>query len=173
MSLDLQNAPYTFQRAMNYALTGIDTFAYLDDIIIFAPTLQEHSKKLREVVDRLRTHNLKLQPAKCGFLRKEILYLDHIITKDGVKPNPEKVKAIKNFPPSKNIKELESFLGLCGYYRKFTKNFAEIAKPLTLLLKKDNEFTWTSEQDISFQNLKIFSLMTFYFNILIIQKNSY
>ncbi len=150
----LRNAPYTFQRGMNQALLGIDAIAYLDDVIIFASSLEEHSTKLREVFDKFRRHNLKLQPAKCEFLRKEILYLGHTITKDGVKPNREKIMVINDFPRPKNAEDIQSFLGLTGYYRRFISNFAHIAKPLTSLLRKDTQFEWTRDQENSFNKFK-------------------
>src|SRR5699024_4044624 len=128
----------TFSRLMKLVLTGLEgtqCFTYLDDIIVYASSLEEHNFKLKNVFDRLRTNNLKLQPSKCQFLHKEISYLGHIITANGVKPNPEKIRAIVDYPTPTNTKAIKQFLGLLGYYRKFIKDFAAIAKPLTNLLK--------------------------------------
>jgi len=90
----LKGAPATFQRMMNTVLTGLKAFVYLDDIIIYANSIKDHSEKLNEVFSRLRTYNLKLQPSKRSFMRKEVTYLGHIITDKGVKPDLEKIKCV-------------------------------------------------------------------------------
>lgn len=126
----------------------------MDDIIIYSPTIHEHISRLTEVFKRLRKANLKIQPDKCEFLRKEVAYLGHLITQDGVKPNPSKVDCILNFPVPKKSKDIQSFLGLAGYYRRFIPNFAKISKPLTKLLKKDTPFLFDSECNSSFDELK-------------------
>lgn len=115
MPFGLKNAPATFQRVMDNVL---------DDIIIFSPSLQKHISDIRLVFTKLLNANLKIQPAKCNFLRKEIDFLGHIVTQEGVRPNPSKIQAIKDFPCPKTIREIKSFLGLLGYYRKFIKDFA-------------------------------------------------
>lgn len=146
MCFGLKGAPATFQRLMNRVLQGINgyrTFVYLDDIIIVSSTLQEHIKQLQEVFTRLRRFNLQLQPPKCEFLRHEVNYLGHIITKEGVKPDTRKVECVNNYPTPKNTKDIKSFLGLVGYYRKFIQNFSKMAKPLTELLKQGQPFIWT------------------------------
>ena len=157
MPFGLKNAPSTFQRVMDNILLGIQNercLVYMDDIIIYSPTIHDHMSRLTEVFERLRKANLKIQPDKCEFLRKEVAYLGHLITKDGVKPNPMKVDAILNFPQPKNQKEIQSFLGLAGYYRRFIPNFSKISKPLTKLLQKDIPFNFDSDCTNSFQNLK-------------------
>lgn len=157
MPFGLKNAPATFQRLMNSVLSGlqgIECFVYLDDIVVYASSLEEHATKLIKIFERLRLNNLKLQPDKCEFLRREVSYLGHIISNEGVKPNPIKIQAIKSFPRPQCIKSIKSFLGLVGYYRKFIQNFAKIAKPLTLLLKKDTPFVWTDDQEKSFEKFK-------------------
>lgn len=141
MPMGLKNAPSTFQRVMDNVLRDLlDTtcIVYLDDIIIFSTSLQEHIVKLKSVFDRLRKFNFKVQLDKSEFLRKEVNYLGHVITPDGIKPNPDKIDAILKYPVPKTTKHLKGFLGLLGYYRKFIKNFAKITKPLTNCLKKDN-----------------------------------
>jgi hypothetical protein len=102
---------------------------YLNDVVIFGGTLQIHNDKLIDVLSRMRKHNLKLQPDKCEFFRKEVSYLGHIITSEGVKPDEKKVEAVKNFPVPTNTQKLKGFLGLAGYYRRFIPNFSKIAKP--------------------------------------------
>lgn len=157
MPFGLKNAPATFQRAMDsvlYGLQGERCFVYLDDIVIFASSLHEHEQKLTEVFERLRQHGLKIQPDKCEFLRKEVAYLGHIISNEGVKPNPEKVQAVQNFPIPKSCKDIKSFLGLAGYYRRFIINFSKLMKPLTSLLKKDVPFLWGESQQHAFDTCK-------------------
>lgn len=138
MPFGLSSAPATFSRAMKSVLTGLEELctAYLDDIVVHGSSLRDHQNKLGKVFDRLRTHKLQLQPRKCTFLRKEVLYLGHIINENGVSPDPNKIKCIQNFPKLKNAKDIKSFLGLLNYYRRFVNNFAKMAKPLTNLLKK-------------------------------------
>jgi hypothetical protein len=116
MPFGLKGAPATFARLMSNVLTGmqgIKCLVYLDDIVIFGETLQIHNEKLREVLGRMRKHNLKLQPDKCEFLRKEVAYLGHVITKDGIKPDERKIEAVKNFPVPTCTRTLKSFLGFC------------------------------------------------------------
>uniref|UniRef100_A0A2S2QW04 RNA-directed DNA polymerase n=1 Tax=Sipha flava TaxID=143950 RepID=A0A2S2QW04_9HEMI len=153
----LKGAPATFQRLMNTVLaglTGMKAFVYLDDIIIYALSISDHSEKLKAVLDRLRTFNLKLQPSKCAFMRKEVNYLGHVITDEGVKPDPQKIKSVVEFPTPTNEKQVKSFLGLSGYYRRFVPGYGQIAKPLTSLLKKDTIFNWTDLCQESFDKLK-------------------
>jgi hypothetical protein len=122
--------------------------------VIYAKSLSEHDVKLREVFGRIRKFNLKLQPDKCEFLRKEVNYLGHVITEDGVRPDPGKVSVIENFPQPTSTKQLKSFLGMASYYRKFIPNFSRVAAPLHTLLKKDANFEWADNQERAFQNLK-------------------
>lgn len=157
MPFGLKGAPGTFQRLMNTVLVGLNglkAFVYLDDIIIYAKDLTDHSQKLKDIFDRLRKYNLKLQPTKCEFLRKEVIYLGHLITDEGVKPDPKKIECVQNFPVPKDVKGIKSFLGLSGYYRKFIPNYSEIAKPLTTLLKKDVSYKWSDLCQQAFESLK-------------------
>lgn len=157
MPFGLKNAPATFQRMMDKALRGLIgkyCFVYLDDIIIFGQTIQEHNRNLAIVLQRLTELGLKLQPDKCQFLKSELEYLGRVISKDGIKPNPDKIKAVKEFRLPRNPTEVKSFLGLAGYYRKFIRNFVKIAKPLTELTKKDVPFHWTDGQQRAFDELK-------------------
>ncbi|XP_015839413.2 retrovirus-related Pol polyprotein from transposon 297 [Tribolium castaneum] len=142
MPFGLKNAPSTFQRVMDNVLRGIVNnccIVYLDDIIVFSTSLQEHIQKLTAVFDRLRKFNFKIQLDKSEFLKKEVNYLGHVITPEGIKPNPDKIKAILDYSIPTTPKQLKGFLGLIGYYRKFIKNFAKITKPLTIRLKKDHK----------------------------------
>jgi hypothetical protein len=153
----LKTAPATFQRMVNSVLSGLTgsrCFVFLDDIVLYARSLVEHETKLREILARLRKFNLKLQPEKCEFLRKEVTYLGHVIAEDGVKPDPTKIRVIENFPTPANEKKLRTFLGMASYYRKFIKDFSKIASPLHRLLKKGAKFEWAEAQEHAFQNLK-------------------
>ena len=157
MPFGLKTAPATFQRVMNTALSGLTgtrCFIFLDDIIIYANSLEDHDKKLRDVFRRLRQNNLKLQPEKCEFLRKEVTFLGHKVSERGVEPDNRKVEAVENFPQPNTVKQLKSFLGLAGYYRRFVPQFSKIAAPLHKLLKKEAKFSWGVDQEIAFRTLK-------------------
>lgn len=157
MPFGLKTAPATFQRAMDSilrGLQGIHCLVYLDDIIIFSSSLQEHVEKLRKIFERLRQTNLKIQLDKSEFLRKEVLYLGHSITKDGLKPNNDKIEAVLNFPLPKSQTEIKSFLGLVGYYRKFIKDFAKLTRPMTVCLKKNHKVVLDKEFIEAFERCK-------------------
>ena len=133
-------------------LTGTRCFVFLDDIVIYANSLADHDRKLRDVFGRLRKNNLKLQPDKCEFLRKEVTFLGLKISEFGVEPDSRKIESIKNFPTPRTAKQLKSFLGLAGYYRKFVPQFSKVAAPLhKLLKKKDAKYTWEENQEFAFQ----------------------
>ncbi|KAB0793022.1 hypothetical protein PPYR_12642 [Photinus pyralis] len=158
MPFGLKTAPATFQRLINNVLIGLNNqkcFVYLDDIVVHGDTLENHNIRLKEVFQRLADHNLKIEPDKCEFLRKEVSYLGHIITDEGVKPDPNKVKAVMNYPILKTHKDIKAFLGLAGYYRRFIPKFSELTQPFTRLLKKNVKFIWTSEQQEAFEKLKL------------------
>lgn len=157
MPFGLKNAPATFQRLMDQVLSGLqgnELFVYLDDIVLYSSSLREHETKFERLAARLRAANLKLQPDKCEFLRPEVMYLGHIIGRDGVRPDPKKVEAVQNFPRPENPKTIKQFLGLAGYYRRFIPGFSKVAKPLTELLKKETVFRWGNEQDKAFRVLR-------------------
>ena len=157
MPFGLKNAPATFQRMMDNALRGLirkQCFVYLSDSVVFGSTLQEQNKNMIDLFDRLQKTGLKLQPDKCEYLRPELEYLGHLITKDGVKPNPAKIQAVRDFKTSQNVTQVQSFLGLAGYYRKFIKNFAHLGKPITNLTQKETPFNWTMDCQKSFDTIK-------------------
>lgn len=142
MPMGLKNSPSTFQRVMDNVLRDLQNvvcLVYLDDIIVFGVSLQEHMVNLEKVFKRLRESNFKIQMDKSEFLKLETAYLGHIISKDGIKPNPDKIEAIQKFPLPKNATEIKRFLGLLGYYRKFIPDFARITKPMTSCLKKGSK----------------------------------
>ena len=157
MPQGLQNSAPTFQRAMECMLTGLQyesVIVYLDDLIVFGSSIDEHNGRLEEVLKRLEKANLKLAPKKCHFLKAKVQYLGHIVSRDGIKPDPEKVRAICDYPRPANTTELKSFNGLTSYYRKFIRNFAQIASPLNRLLEKNNEFVWNQDCEHAFTSLK-------------------
>lgn len=157
MPFGLKNAPATFRRLMDHVLTGLqgtEMFVYLDDIVLYAKDLTEHQSKFSHLAEKLRKANLKLQPDKCEFLKKEVGYLGHIIGADGVRPDPKKLEAVDKFPVTKNPKNVMQFLGLANYYRRFIKKFSKISKPISKLLQKGSKFVWGNEQQECFEELK-------------------
>ncbi|GBL83266.1 Retrovirus-related Pol polyprotein from transposon 297, partial [Araneus ventricosus] len=157
MPFGLCNAPATFERLMETVLRGLSSEAclvYLDDIIIVGRTFEEHLSNHRKVFQRLQNANLKLSPKKCRFFQKEVTYLGHVISAEGVKTDPGKIKAVVDWPRPETIHDLRSFLGLCTYYRRFVKNFSTIARPLHKLTETKSNFNWTEECEKSFNSLK-------------------
>jgi len=153
----LKGAPATFQRLMTGVLSGIQgikCLVYLDDVVIFGQNPETHNDRLHKVFSRMRKHNLKLQPDKCEFLRKEVSYLGHVIGPTGVRHDEKRVKAVRDFPEPKTTRELKGFLGLAGYYRRFVPNFSKVAKPLTELLKKNVPYDWHEKAEAAFVTLK-------------------
>ena len=153
----LCNAPATFSRLMDHVLSGLHwetCLFYLDDIILFAATWEEHLDRLRQVFERLRHAKLKLGAEKCTFAAKEVSYLGHLVTEEGLLPDPSLLAAIQEIHPPKNATEVRSFLGLAGYYRRYVRNFAAIAGPLHALTQKDAVFHWGSECQDAFDRLK-------------------
>ena len=157
MPFGLHNAPATFQRAMQEILRGLNwkfVLCYLDDVIIFSSTFSEHLSHLKQVFDRFRQAGLKLQPKKCSFGQKEVKYLGHIVSEEGIATDPDKVKIVKEYPPPTKVSEVRSFLGFVGYYRKYIKDFCKIAEPLTNLTRKDVHFVWDEKCKTAFETLK-------------------
>jgi hypothetical protein len=143
MPFGLCNAPATFERLMEYVLSGLQwrkCLVYIDDIIIFGKTFKEVLANLREIFLRLREHRLTLKAKKCDLFKNSVSYLGHIVSADGVQTDPTKVEAVRDWPEPKSVKEVRSFLGLASYYRRFIPEFSTIAAPLNALLKKDIEF---------------------------------
>lgn len=157
MPMGLKTSPGSFSRLMTVAMSGLNydkCFVYLDNLICFGRNLDSHNKNLLDILTRLRKVNLKLNPDKCDFLRKEILYLGHVVSADGIKPDPEKIKALINYPVPKNVDELKRFVAFANYYRKFIPNFAEICIPLNDLCRKNVIFNWDKNCQKSFSTLK-------------------
>ncbi|UYV75877.1 K02A2.6-like, partial [Cordylochernes scorpioides] len=157
MPFGLKNAPSTFQLIIqpiigNLLWNGVCN--YQDDILIYSSTFKDHIELMKKIFDKLKENNIKLKLKKCSFAKQEIRYLGHIIGHNKIKPDPEKTKAINEFPQPKSVKQVRQFLGLAGYYRKFIPKFSEIADPLTSLTRKNKLFKWTTEVNKSFQELK-------------------
>lgn len=144
------------QNCMERVLSGLNNrivLCYVDDLIVWGKTEQEHDRNLDTVLTRLRENGFKLNLEKCHFRKTEIECLGHTISKDGIKPNVEKVQALVDKPYPKTVKQIKSFLGLTGYYRKFIQNYALIAKPLIALLKKDVKFNFDSNCKSAYHTL--------------------
>lgn len=138
MPQGVTGAPATFQRLMERAVGDMNllqVLVYLDDLIVFGRSLEEHEERLLKVLDRLEEVGLKLSLDKCQFCQPRVKYVGHIISADGIATDPEKVRAVTNWPQPTDLKSLRSFLGFCGYYRRFVENYSKIVRPLTDLTK--------------------------------------
>lgn len=166
MPFGLCNSPATFQRLMEACL-GDENFdilvLYLDDILVFSRTIEEHILRLDKVFTKLKLHGLKVKMSKCHFFQKEVRFLGHIVSENGVATDPDKTAVIRSWPIPVTEKQLRSFLGLASYYRKFVQGFASIASPLHSLLSKPKntklkseqfQALWTEECTRAFETLK-------------------
>lgn len=157
MPFGLCHAPSTFQRGMELVLRGLQwvtLLIYLDDVIITGKTFKEHLNNLGEVLSRFRKFGLKLKPTKCSLFREEVLFLGHVVGKDGVRANPSLVQDVEKWPVPQNLKELQAFLGLTNYYRRFVQGYADIARSLHNLTRKGVTYHWKAEQEVAFGALK-------------------
>ena len=157
MPFGMTCAPSVFQRLMDCVLSGlsyITCLVYLDDIIIFSRTFDEHITRLDEVFERIRKANLKLKTSKCSLCQRQVEFLGHIVSGSGIAMQPEKIKAIRTWPECRSVPDVRAFLGTCGYYRRFIKDFSLIAAPLYDVLKKNTQFEWTEERRQAFEVLK-------------------
>ena len=157
MPFGLCNAPATFQRLMEEVLAGLhwtNCLVYLDDIIVFSQTIEDHLDKLREVFSRLRDAGLKIKPTKCHLLQRSVHYLGHVVSAEGIKTDPEKIRSVSDWPTPSNRKELKQFLGLVSYYRRFVRGFSQLASPLYALTEKSKESGWTDKCSEAFFELK-------------------
>jgi hypothetical protein len=127
---------------------------FLDDILVYSKSEEEHEHHLRLVLQVLREHQLYAKLSKCSFYQEQIHYLGHIISEQGITVDPEKIEAIRGWPTPRNVSEVRSFMGLVGYYRRFIAGFSKISHPITSLQKKGIKFEWTSECEENFNLLK-------------------
>jgi hypothetical protein len=145
---------------MNFVLRdvlGKKALVYLDDVIIYSKTIEDHLRDIEEVFTLIEKAQLKLKLKKCQFFRTEVNYLGHIITSEGIAPDPDKIEKIKNYPVPTAVDDVRSFLGLAGYYRRFIPNFGKVAKPLTSKTQKaaiKEAFIWKEEDQVAFDYLR-------------------
>jgi hypothetical protein len=154
VSFGLTNAPAIFMCLMNGVFIDyLDKFVivFLDNILVYSKTEKEHEKHLRMVLQVLREHQLYAKLSKCSFYQRKIHYLGHIISKEGIAVDPEKVEAIREWSAPRNVVEVRSFMGLAGYYKKFIAEFLRIAHSITSLQRKEKKFQWTEECESIFQ----------------------
>ena len=166
MPFGLINAPATFQSLMESCLGELHLnwcIIYLDDIIVFSRTPEEHLHRLKAVFNKLKTAGFKLKTSKCDLFKQQISYLVHVVSKEGVSTDPEKIKAVTEWPQTTTVTEVRSFLGFVSYYRRFIPNFSKVAKPLNKLLqnlegtpsqKKKFKVCWGPEQQEAFETLQ-------------------
>lgn len=155
MPYGIASAPAIFQKYLEQLLQGIEGCGnYLDDIIISAPTIEEHVVRLEKVLAILAEHGIKCKKSKCDFIKEKIEYLGRQISANGILPDEDGVRAVKDLRPPRDIKEVEAFIGKVNYYNNFIPNFSQIAAPINQLRRKDAKFVWGKQQQDSFQALK-------------------
>jgi hypothetical protein len=157
LPMGLTNAPATFMHLMNHTFRDyLDRFVlvFLDDILIFSRTLEEHERHVRLVLQRLADMKLYAKRSKCEFFQHEVEFLGHRVGQDGLKVMHEKVLAVEQWPTPSNVADVRAFLGLTGFYRKFVRDFSRVAAPLSELTKDDVKFTWAAPQQLAFDALK-------------------
>ena len=160
MPFGLTNAPATFRRLMESCLSDLHLnwcIIYLDDVIVFSKTPEEHIARLEAVFKKISNAGLRLKPSKCEFFKKCIHYLGHIVSCKGLKTGPKKIEAIVNWPGQRTVNEVRKFLGFTNYYRKFVYKYAQIARPFISgenAKKKHRKVEWGNEQEQAFQKLK-------------------
>jgi len=153
----LNSAGSKFVRYVNAVLTGIlnkSAFAYVDDILVASPNFDQHLQDLTEVFDRFRFVNLRLKLKKCHFARREVKYLGHIVSAEGIQVDPSKIAPVASYPPPTDTKGVRRFLGLAGFYRRHVKGFSERAAPLSNLLKLESKFKWDDDCKKAMNDLK-------------------
>ena len=157
MPFGLAGAPATFQSLMMKVLKGVAwkfALCYVDDVIIYSKTFDEHLNHISEVFDRIRQARLKLSPNKCSFAKSKLRYLGHVISKSGIEADQNKVEKVRNLVPPKDQKGVKSLLGLTNYYKKFILGYSKICAPLFVLLKKDTTFVWSEKCQNALDTLK-------------------
>jgi hypothetical protein len=157
MPFGLTNTPATFQNYINDVLAPyLDRFctAYLDDTLIYSDNFEEHQQHVRLVLDAFAKVGLHLKPEKCEFHQQEVKYLGLIISMEGIKMDPEKIRAVQDWEPPSNLKDVRTFLGFANFYCRFVRNYSRIVQPLTFLTHKGVPFAWSMEQQMAFDTLK-------------------
>lgn len=157
LPMGLKTSPNTFQLLMDKVLHGLQfntCLCYLDDVLVYSSTFDQHIADLNEVFRRFREAGLKLGPRKCKFAADSCVFLGHQISKDGISPPSDRVDAVLNVPPPRTVKELRRIIGMFNWFRKFIPNFSSIINPLTRLLRKNARFCWLDDQQSAFTTLK-------------------
>ena len=157
MSFGLTNAPSTFMQLMNSIfMEYLDKFivVFIDDILIFSESHEEHGHHIQLVLQKLREHQLYAKFSKCEFWKDSVEFLGHVLSGKGVSVDPSKIATVQQWESPKSVFQIRSFLGLAGYYRRFIEGFSKIAKPMTELLKKETKYVWTDQCEAGFQELK-------------------
>src|SRR6218665_2283688 len=157
LAFGLRNAPSSFQRLMQAVFRdelNQYVLCYLDDILVFSRSFEDHLKHLQSVFDRLRDARLRLHPKKCQLALRRVKFLGHILSDKGISVDQAKVSKIQTFPRPETVHQLRQFLGLCNFYRRFIKDYAYIAAPLNELLRKDVKFLWAASCEDAFQTLR-------------------
>ncbi|KAH9247294.1 hypothetical protein BASA81_015094 [Batrachochytrium salamandrivorans] len=157
MPFELANAPAQFQRMMNALfrdVVGKHVLVYLDDIVIYSDTMDEHVKQVQSVLGVLRDNGLYCKAEKCHFYQTEIKYLGYIISSNGIRMDPSKISAVQEWPTPRKVRDLQVFLGFTNFYRSLIKDYSNMTCHLTKLFKKDSLFVWGPEQEKSLQALK-------------------
>ena len=161
MPFGLKNAPAVFQRLMQKVLMDLNpeegppfVSVYLDDLLVFSRTFEEHLEHIRLVIECLKRAGLKLNPSKCHFICMLVKYLGHLITPNGILPDPDRIAAVKDYPIPCCVKDVRQFAGMASYYRRFIRNFAKVAQPLHALTQKSAQFVWTDLCQEAFDTLK-------------------
>uniref|UniRef100_A0AAR2LI10 ribonuclease H n=1 Tax=Pygocentrus nattereri TaxID=42514 RepID=A0AAR2LI10_PYGNA len=151
----ITSAPEIFQRKMLETLEGLEGVeVFMDDILVYGATMQEHDARLDKVLSRIESTGLKLNKEKCSLRQSQLRFLGHLIDRSGVRPDPEKVEAIKQLPSPQNVQELKRLLGMVNYLGKYIPDLATVGQPLYELLRTKNVWTWGHSQQSAFENVK-------------------
>ena len=157
MPFGLNNSASTFQRTIELALQGLQweiCLIYIDDIIVFGSSFEEHISRVEQVLERIKAAGLKLKPEKCEMLQREVVFLGHVVSGEGVRPNPANIAKVMAWPAPKTVKQVKSFVALGSYFRRFIRNYAQIARPMVDLTKKGRKFFWSEACERSFNEIK-------------------
>lgn len=157
MPFGLVAAPMTAMRVMNQVVKGLEAnaFVFYDDILVYTSSFESHMKALELLFEKLKRANITLNKNKCELLMKSVTYLGHLVTSEGILPDPNKIKAIEAFKAPQNITQARSFIGMCNFFRRFIKGFSSIAKPIHDTIKINQTFVWTKEAQAAMEELKV------------------
>ena len=154
MPFGLCNANATFQRVIEKVIYNlVNSSAYVDDILTYSKTFDDHLIHLKDLFDRLKTANIKIKTSKCNIASDNLMFLGYRITSEGVCIDDSRIKSLKNYPKPTKAKNVKEFLGLTGYYRQFIQHYADIVDPLNNLTRKNVKFIWCVKCDHSFHTL--------------------